>query len=185
GQDDLIFDGTSFVINKDGNIALQAPSFKEDVYYAEYEAEQQAYKVATVTPVLDTMAEIYQGLVLATRDYIQRSGFPGVILGLSGGIDSALTLAIAVDAIGADKVQAVMMPYTYTAQISVEDAAAQAKNMGVTFGIAEINPIVNGFMQTLYPFFGDSPADTTEENLQARSRGTLSMALSNKFGNLV
>ena len=185
GQDDLIFDGTSFVINKDGNIALQAPSFKEDVYYAEYEAEQQAYKVATVTPVLDTMAEIYQGLVLATRDYIQRSGFPGVILGLSGGIDSALTLAIAVDAIGADKVQAVMMPYTYTAQISVEDAAAQAKNMGVTFGIAEINPIVNGFMQTLYPFFGDSPADTTEENLQARSRGTLLMALSNKFGNLV
>src|SRR5690606_2994302 len=91
GQDDLIFDGTSFVINKDGNIALQAPSFKEDVYYAEYEAEQQAYKIATVTPVLDTMAEIYQGLVLATRDYIQRSGFPGVILGLSGGIDSALT----------------------------------------------------------------------------------------------
>ena len=185
GQDDLIFDGTSFVINKDGNIALQAPSFKEDVYYAEYEAEQQAYKVATVTPVLDTMAEIYQGLVLATRDYIQRSGFPGVILGLSGGIDSALTLAIAVDAIGADKVQAVMMPYTYTAQISVEDAAAQAKNMGVTFGIAEINPILNGFMQTLYPFFGDSPADITEENLQARSRGTLLMALSNKFGNLV
>ncbi|TCB52586.1 NAD+ synthase [Acinetobacter sp. ANC 4779] len=185
GQDDLIFDGTSFVINKDGNIALQAPSFKEDLYYAEYEAEQHAYKVGTLTPALDTMAEIYQGLVLATRDYIQRSGFPGVILGLSGGIDSALTLAIAVDAIGADKVQAVMMPYTYTAQISVEDAAAQAKNMGVTFGIAEINPIVNSFMQTLYPFFGNSPADTTEENLQARARGTLLMGLSNKFGNLV
>lgn len=185
GQDDLIFDGTSFVINKDGGIALQAPSFKEDLYYAEYAAEQHAYKVGTVTPALDTMAEIYQGLVLATRDYIQRSGFPGVILGLSGGIDSALTLAIAVDAIGADKVQAVMMPYTYTAQISVEDAAAQAKNMGVTFGIAEINPIVHSFMQTLYPFFGNSPADATEENLQARSRGTLLMALSNKFGNLV
>lgn len=185
GQDDLIFDGTSFVINKDGNIALQAASFKEDLYYAEYEAEQKAYKVGTVTPALDTLAEIYQGLVLATRDYVQRSGFPGVILGLSGGIDSALTLAIAVDAIGADKVQAVMMPYTYTAQISVEDAAAQAKNMGVTFGIAEINPIVNSFMQTLYPFFGNSPADATEENLQARARGTLLMGLSNKFGNLV
>ncbi|MFH7804219.1 NAD+ synthase [Acinetobacter sp. BSP-53] len=185
GQDDLIFDGTSFVINKDGNIALQAASFKEDLYYAEYEAEQKAYKVGTVTPALDTLAEIYQGLVLATRDYVQRSGFPGVILGLSGGIDSALTLAIAVDAIGADKVQAVMMPYTYTAQISVEDAAAQAKTMGVTFGIAEINPIVNSFMQTLYPFFGNSPADATEENLQARARGTLLMGLSNKFGNLV
>ena len=185
GQDDLIFDGTSFVINKDGGIALQAPSFKEDLYYAEYEAEQKAFKVGQVTPVLDTMAEIYQGLVLATRDYVQRSGFPGVILGLSGGIDSALTLAIAVDAIGADKVQAVMMPYTYTAQISVEDAAAQAKTMGVTFGIAEINPIVNSFMQTLYPFFGNSPADATEENLQARARGTLLMGLSNKFGNMV
>ncbi|WP_180042369.1 MULTISPECIES: NAD+ synthase [unclassified Acinetobacter] len=185
GQDDLIFDGTSFVINKDGGIAVQAASFKEDLYYAEYEAEQKAYKVGTVIPALDTLAEIYQGLVLATRDYVQRSGFPGVILGLSGGIDSALTLAIAVDAIGADKVQAVMMPYTYTAQISVEDAAAQAKTMGVTFGIAEINPIVNSFMQTLYPFFGNSPADATEENLQARARGTLLMGLSNKFGNLV
>ena len=185
GQDDLIFDGTSFVINQDGTTALQAPSFKEDLYYAEYAAEQKAFKVTTITPVLDTMAEIYQGLVLATRDYIQRSGFAGVILGLSGGIDSALTLAIAVDAIGADKVQAVMMPYTYTAQISIEDAAAQAKNMGVTFGIAEINPVVNSFMHTLYPFFGNSPADATEENLQARARGTLLMGLSNKFGNLV
>lgn len=185
GQDDLIFDGTSFVINQDGTTALQAPSFKEDLYYAEYSAEQKAFKVTTITPVLDTMAEIYQGLVLATRDYIQRSGFAGVILGLSGGIDSALTLAIAVDAIGADKVQAVMMPYSYTAQISIEDAAAQAKNMGVTFGIAEINPVVNSFMHTLYPFFGNSPADATEENLQARARGTLLMALSNKFGNLV
>lgn len=185
GQDDLIFDGTSFVINQNGDIALQAPSFQEQLYYADYEAEQKIFKVTEPAPALDTIAEIYQGLVLATRDYIQRSGFPGVILGLSGGIDSALTLAIAVDAIGADKVQAVMMPYTYTAQISVEDAAAQAKNMGITFGIAEINPIVNSFMQTLHPFFGNSPADTTEENLQARTRGTLLMGLSNKFGNLV
>jgi NAD+ synthetase len=96
-----------------------------------------------------------------------------------------LTLAIAADAIGPDKVQAVMMPYTYTAQISVEDATEQAKTMGVTFGIAEINPIVSGFLQTLYPFFGNAPVDATEENLQARARGTLLMALSNKFGNLV
>ena len=134
---------------------------------------------------LETFAEIYQALVMATRDYVQRSGFPGVILGLSGGIDSALTLAIAVDAIGADKVQAVMMPYTYTSQMSVEDATEQARRMGVTFGIAEIHPIVNSFMQTLYPFFGNTPADATEENLQARTRGTLLMGLSNKFGNLV
>ena len=185
GQDDLIFDGTSFVIAKNGSVILQAESFKESLYFAEYEAEQQAFKANALPPALDTMAEIYQSLVMATRDYVQRSGFPGVILGLSGGIDSALTLAIAADAIGADKVQAVMMPYTYTAQISVEDAAEQAKSMGVTFGIAEINPIVNSFMQTLYPFFGNSPADATEENLQARARGTLLMGLSNKFGNLV
>ncbi len=185
GQDDLVFDGTSFVLNQSGELALKAPSFQEGLFISEYQADQQTFKVANIAPTLDTIAEIYQSLVLATRDYVQRSGFPGVILGLSGGIDSALTLAIAVDAIGADKVQAVMMPYTYTAQMSVEDAALQAKNMGVTFGIAEINPIVNSFMQTLFPFFGEVKADTTEENLQARSRGTLLMALSNKFGNLV
>ncbi len=185
GQDDLIFDGTSFVINNSGDVALRAPSFQESLSFAEYQIENKAYKIAEPTPILGTMAEIYQSLVMATRDYVQRSGFPGVILGLSGGIDSALTLAIAVDAIGADKVQAVMMPYTYTSQISVEDATEQAKRMGVTFGIAEIHPIVNSFMQTLFPFFGNLPADATEENLQARARGTLLMGLSNKFGNLV
>lgn len=185
GQDDLIFDGTSFVCSNQGEILVQAATYAEQLYFVEYDQEQKSYVKGEIVPSLATMAEIYQGLVMATRDYVQRSGFPGVILGLSGGIDSALTLAIAVDAIGADKVQAVMMPYTYTAQISVEDATAQAKTLGITFGIAEINPIVNSFMQTLYPFFGDSPADATEENLQARSRGTLLMGLSNKFGNLV
>ena len=185
GQDDLIFDGTSFVLNKSGEVALQAPTFQENLAIAEFNAEQLQFSKGAIAPALDTMAEIYQSLVMATRDYVQRSGFPGVILVLSGGIDSALTLAIAVYALGADKVQAVMMPYTYTAQISVEDAAAQAKNMGVTFGIAEINPVVSGFMQVLFPFFGNVPVDATEENLQARSRGTLLMALSNKFGNLV
>jgi NAD+ synthase (glutamine-hydrolysing) len=185
GQDDFIFDGTSFVMNKTGEVAVQAPSFTEAVYFAEYDADQKQFKTGEITAAQEAIAEIYQSLVMATRDYVTRSGFPGVILGLSGGIDSALTLAIAVDAIGADKVQAVMMPYTYTAQISVEDAAEQAKIMGITFGIAEINPIVNSFMQTLHPFFGNSPADTTEENLQARARGTLLMGLSNKFGNLV
>lgn len=185
GQDDLIFDGSSFVSNNSGELALQAPSFQEAVHFAEYDAEQKQFKIAAAVPALETFAEIYQALVMATRDYVQRSGFPGVILGLSGGIDSALTLAIAVDAIGADKVQAVMMPYTYTSQMSVEDATEQARRMGVTFGIAEIHPIVNSFMQTLFPFFGNAPADATEENLQARTRGTLLMGLSNKFGNLV
>ena len=185
GQDDLIFDGSSFVNNHNGTLALQAPSFQEAVYVAEFDAEQKQFKTAENPPALETFAEIYQALVMATRDYVQRSGFPGVILGLSGGIDSALTLAIAVDAIGADKVQAVMMPYTYTAKMSVEDANEQARRMGVTFGIAEIHPIVNSFMQTLYPFFGNTPADATEENLQARTRGTLLLGLSNNFADLV
>ncbi|ENW81884.1 NAD+ synthetase [Acinetobacter sp. ANC 3929] len=185
GQDDLIFDGSSFISSNHGQLVLQIPSFQESIAIAEYDAEQKQFKTADATPALETFAEIYQALVMATRDYVQRSGFPGVILGLSGGIDSALTMAIAVDAVGADKVQAVMMPYTYTSQMSVEDATEQARRMGVTFGIAEIHPIVNSFMQTLFPFFGNTPADATEENLQARTRGTLLMGLSNKFGNLV
>ena len=185
GQDDLIFDGSSFIVNHDSSLALKAPSFKEALYFTDFNPEDKKFNITDPSPNLDAIAEIYQGLVMATRDYVQRSGFPGVILGLSGGIDSALTLAIAVDALGPDKVQAVMMPYTYTAQISVEDASEQARRMGVTFGIAEIHNIVNSFMQTLYPFFGNSPADATEENLQARARGTVLMGLSNKFGNLV
>ncbi|MEB3767963.1 NAD+ synthase [Acinetobacter sp. MD2] len=185
GQDDLIFDGSSFALDREGQLIFRLDSFQEQLGYAEFDAEPASFKIQAAKPELETMAEIYQGLVMATRDYVQRSGFPGVILGLSGGIDSALTLAIAVDALGADKVQAVMMPYTYTAQISIEDAAEQAKNLGVAFGVAEIHNVVNSFMQTLYPFFGNAPADATEENLQARSRGMLLMALSNKFGNLV
>ncbi len=185
GQDDFVFDGSSFVSTVEGKVVLQAPSFQEGLFYCEYQDEQKSYQLAEITPTLDAIPEIYQALVMATRDYVQRSGFNGVILGLSGGIDSALTLAIAVDALGADKVQAVMMPYLYTAQMSVEDAREQAQRLGVTFGIAEIHPIVNSFMQTLYPFFGETTPDATEENLQARARGTVLMGLSNKFGNLV
>jgi NAD+ synthase (glutamine-hydrolysing) len=134
---------------------------------------------------LHPYAEIYQALVIGVRDYVNRSGFPGVVLGLSGGIDSALTLAIAVDALGAERVNAVMMPFTYTAKISLEDAAIQAKRMNVGYHVAEIHDIVHSFGNALYPFFGESEAGTSEENLQARARGTLLMALSNKFGHLV
>lgn len=185
GQDDFVFDGSSFAVNYEGQVMLQAPSFREGLFYLHYEDQQKNYQPSIIVPHLEALAEIYQSLVMATRDYVRRSGCSGVILGLSGGIDSALTLAIAVDAVGADKVQAVMMPYTYTAQMSVEDATEQAKRMGVTFGIVEIYQIVNSFMQSLYPFFGDKAPDTTEENLQARARGTVLMGLSNKFGNLV
>lgn len=185
GQDDFVFDGSSFAVNYEGQVMLQAPCFREGLFYLHYEDQQKNYQPSIIVPHLEALAEIYQSLVMATRDYVRRSGCSGVILGLSGGIDSALTLAIAVDAVGADKVQAVMMPYTYTAQMSVEDATEQAKRMGVTFGIVEIYQIVNSFMQSLYPFFGDKAPDTTEENLQARARGTVLMGLSNKFGNLV
>lgn len=185
GQDDLIFDGASAVINKNGQTAAQAKLTEEQLLIVEYDAQKKYYLKQDKPTQLESIPEIYQLLVMSIRDYVNKSGFPGIILGLSGGIDSALTLALAVDALGADRVQAVMMPYTYTAQMSVEDAAAQAQRLGITFGIAEINPIVNGFLQTLNPFFTGSKTDTTEENLQARSRGTLLMALSNKFGNLV
>lgn len=185
GQDDLIFDGASTVINLDGQVAAQAKLTEQQLLLVDYDIEAKAYIPQEKPKTLDTIPEIYQLLVMSVRDYVNHSGFRGVVLGLSGGIDSALTLAIAVDALGADRVQAVMMPYKYTANISVEDAAAQAQRLGITFGIAEINPIVSGYLKTLYPFFGNGAADTTEENLQARSRGTLLMALSNKFGNLV
>lgn len=185
GHDDFVFDGSSFLISQEGQVLLQAPSFQAGLFYGEYVDEQKSYQTTEIAPALNPIAEIYQSLVMATRDYVQASGFKGVILGLSGGIDSAVTLAIAVDALGADKVQAVMMPYRYTAQMSVEDAQEQAQRLGVTFGIADIHNVVNSFMQTLYPFFGDTTPDATEENLQARARGTLLMGLSNKFGNLV
>lgn len=185
GQDDLIFDGSSTVTNIDGEIAAQAKLNTSELLFVDFDHQTKKYVIQEKPQAVHTIAEIYQLLVMSVRDYVNKSGFPGVILGLSGGIDSALTLAIAVDALGADRVQAVMMPYTYTAQISVEDAASQAQRLGISFAISEINPIVNSFMKTLHPFFGDGATDTTEENLQARSRGTLLMALSNKFGNLV
>lgn len=187
GQDDLIFDGCSMVSNASGELVAKASLINEQFVAVEYQHEKQAYhsEIALSPRSEDTLAEIYQLLVMSVRDYVNRSGFPGVILGLSGGIDSALTLAIAVDALGANRVQAVMMPYQYTAQISIEDATAQANALGVAFAVAEINPVVTGFLQTLSPFFGNGPADTTEENLQARARGSLLMALSNKFGSLV
>lgn len=183
GQDDLVFDGGVLAVNADGSLVVDAPRFTEQLSVIEFGA--QGLQSQPLTPLPDPMAELYQALVVGVRDYVNHSGFAGVVLGLSGGIDSALSLAIAVDALGAERVHAVMMPYTYTAQISVEDATKQAKRLGVHFQVCEINGIVEGFMQALQPFFVGTQPDTTEENLQARARGTLLMALSNKFGLLV
>lgn len=185
GQDDLVFDGGSMVVNPTGDIAAEANRFIEQMLYVQFDPSQQQFIAQPPVPELPAHAEVYQALVTGVRDYVNRSGFPGVVLGLSGGIDSALSLAIAVDALGAERVNAVMMPFTYTAKISLEDAAQQAQRMKVGYHVAEIHDIVHSFGNALYPFFGESESGTTEENLQARARGTLLMALSNKFGHLV
>ena len=184
GQDDLVFDGGSMAVNPDGQLIARAARFTSETLTLHYNA-QSHFAVSTLAAPLSDEAETYRAIVTALRDYVVGSGFKGVLLGLSGGIDSALTLALAVDALGPEQVHAVMMPYHYTADISVEDAQAQARRLGVQFAIAPIAPAVKGFEEILLPFFGDLPPDTTEENLQARSRGVLLMALSNKLGYLV
>lgn len=183
GQDELVFDGGSFAMNADTSVAVELPRFSEQLSLLEY-AEGQV-QAQTRAAVLVPEAEVYQALVLAVRDYVRKCGFKGAVLGLSGGIDSALVLAIAVDAIGADKLQAVMMPYHYTASMSVEDAEAEARTLGVKYSVLPIEAAVRGFTDILAPEFEGLGRDTTEENLQARSRGVLLMAISNKKGYLV
>ncbi|HEX4869783.1 MAG TPA: NAD+ synthase [Moraxellaceae bacterium] len=183
GQDELVFDGGSFAMNAGGGIAAELPRFREDLVTLEFGA--RGFLPATRAPALAPEAEVYQALVLGVRDYVGKSGFRGAVLGLSGGIDSALTLAIAVDAIGADKVQAVMMPYRYTSTMSLEDAEAEARVLGVHYSVLPIAPMVEAFGATLAPEFAGLARDKTEENLQARSRGVLLMAISNKKGLLV
>ncbi len=187
GQDELVFDGGSCVIAADGHITQRAPAFSEGLYVVDvtFDGEQVTPLAADCAALPALESSVYQALVLGVRDYVQKNGFKGVILGLSGGIDSALTLAIAVDALGAERVEAVMMPYHYTAQISLEDAEAQAKALNVTYRVLPIAPMVEAFTATLAPVFAGLAPDTTEENLQARCRGTLLMALSNKQGSLL
>lgn len=186
GQDELIFDGGSFVVDASGEICVQAPMFREAMVEVGIARESRQLVVSGATVALPgAAARIYDALVLAVRDYVNKNGFKGVLLGLSGGIDSALVLAIAVDALGADRVQAIMLPYHYTSQISLDGAAVQAAALGVTYRVLSIVPMVDAFMETLAPVFQGFPADTTEENLQSRVRGTLLMAMSNKLGYLV
>lgn len=186
GQDDLVFDGGSLVMQADGNIAHEAPRFLEHILYATYNINQGRFDTQSKAPInLSAESETYQALVVGLRDYVNHSGFEGVLVGLSGGIDSALTLCIAVDALGADKVYAVMMPYEYTSQISLEDAQAQARRLNVSYTVCPIHDAVDGIRHTLAPLFNKAKADTTEENIQARARGMVLMALSNKFGHLV
>ena len=186
GQDDLVVDGGSMAVQADGSVAHEAPRFMNQLLLATLDVKTAKFNSQTKAPLtLSRESEMYQALVVGLRDYVNHSGFTGIILGLSGGIDSALTLCIAVDALGADKVYAVMMPYEYTSQISLEDAQAQARRLNVSYTVCPIFDAVEGIRHTLAPLFNKSPADTTEENIQARARGVVLMALSNKFGHLV
>ncbi len=183
GQDELVFDGASFALDKRGAVVAQLPAYDDALGLIDYAGGD--LQVAPLAALPSNVESVYRALVTGVRDYIGKNGFPGVLLGLSGGVDSALTLAIAVDALGADKVHAVMMPSRYTADISIDDSRDMVRRLGVKYDEVAIWPMYESFMGALGPLFGDAPADTTEENLQARIRGTLLMALSNKSGKLV
>ena len=186
GQDEVVFDGGSFAVGADGSLAARAPSFQEQLCFMQLEATAQGVAISgPVTPVASDEADLWDALVLGVRDYVGKNGFPGVLLGLSGGIDSALVLAIAVDALGADKVRTVMMPSPYTADISWLDAREMAKRLRVRYDEISIAPMFESFKAALATEFAGRPEDTTEENIQARIRGVLLMALSNKFGSIV
>ena len=187
GQDELVFDGGSFAVNADGELVVVAPDFEEGCFDLSVERTVRGVEIAqgVAATALSDVAAVWQALVLGVRDYVEKNGFPGVVLGLSGGIDSAVTLAVAVDALGADRVQAVMMPFKYTADMSVEDAGEQASIMGVEYDVISIEPIYEAFMAGLADQFDGLSVDTTEENLQARCRGVLLMSISNKKHRLV
>ncbi|WP_394789055.1 NAD+ synthase [Rhodoferax sp.] len=186
GQDEVVFDGCSFCVNAEGALTGRAPSFKENLLYVQAAPAPVAIElVASIEPERSLYADLWDALVLGLHDYVGKNRFPGVLLGLSGGIDSALVLAIAVDALGKDRVRTVMMPSPYTADISWIDARDMAKRLGVVYNEISILPEFDAFKASLAPHFVGRDEDTTEENIQARIRGTLLMALSNKFGSIV
>jgi NAD+ synthase (glutamine-hydrolysing) len=187
GQDELVFDGASFVTDAHGTVTQRCPAFEEGLHLVEIEHRdgQPAPKPQPLLPLSSLEEEIYRALVLGVRDYVGKNRFPGVAIGLSGGIDSALTLCIAADALGAERVEALMMPSRFTATISLEDAAAQAKALGVVYRSISIEPMFEAFTAQLKDEFKGRARDVTEENIQARIRGTLLMAVSNKTGKMV
>jgi len=183
GQDEVVFDGASFALDAQGQLAARAAMFEEDLLLIELDV--QGHVRGQVLPLPELEAQAWGALVIGVRDYIGKNGFPGALIGLSGGIDSALVLAIAVDALGADKVCTVMMPSPYTADISWIDARDMAERLGVRYDEKSIVPMFEAFNASLAEEFQGLPLDATEENIQARIRGTLLMALSNKFGSIV
>ncbi|HTH69422.1 MAG TPA: NAD+ synthase [Rhodanobacter sp.] len=187
GQDEVVYDGASLLVNGDGSIAARAPAFVDVLLWAEFDPATRTLSAENWPVAADSSIEatLYAALVRGTRDYIDKNGFDGVLLGLSGGIDSALTLAVAVDALGAQRVTAVMMPTRYTSQLSLDGARAQAEQLGVDYHVISIEATYESFVDALTPAFAGKGADTTEENLQSRIRGVMLMALSNKHRRLL
>ncbi|HJN94900.1 MAG TPA: NAD+ synthase [Gammaproteobacteria bacterium] len=188
GQDELVFDGGSMAVNEEGDCCFLAPRYVEGLYPLEVAIQPNGtcrVPMQEVAPELSLEAQVYQALVLGVRDYVGKNGFGGVVLGLSGGIDSALTLAIAVDALGKERVQAVMMPFEYTSQLSIDAASQQAGLLGVDYQVIAINEVYTAFLSALSDEFAGFEVDVSEQNIQARTRGVLLMAISNKKGVLV
>ncbi len=187
GQDELVFDGASFVLNADARLAVQMPAWREAVTMTDWTREAGGWTCATGERAVleEGDAAAYAACVLGLRDYVNGNGFPGVVLGLSGGVDSALVAAMSVDALGPERVHCIMLPYRYTSEESLDDAAACAKALGVRYDSVAIEQPVVGFLDALGPMFEGTESGVTEENLQSRSRGTILMAISNKFGGMV
>jgi NAD+ synthase (glutamine-hydrolysing) len=188
GQDELIFDGNSFVMDADGRVVMRAPAYEEGTYVVEFVRQGRGKvvpQVGNIAPELSDEASVYGALVLGVRDYVNKHGFPGVVMGLSGGVDSALTLAIAVDALGAERVHAVMMPSRYTSSMSLEDAEGQARLLGVKFSTLSIESMFEATLATLKNEFAGRPPDATEENIQSRCRMLVLMGISNKTGKML
>jgi NAD+ synthase (glutamine-hydrolysing) len=187
GQDEVVYDGGSLLVNADGRVAARAPAFVDALLWADFDPQDRSLHPHDWPSVKDSSHEatLYAALVRGVRDYIDKNGFGGVLLGLSGGIDSGLTLALAVDALGPERVTAVMMPMRYTSQLSLDGARGQAERLGVDYHVIGIEPTYESFMAALTPLFGGKKPDTTEENLQSRTRGVMLMALSNKHGRLL
>jgi len=186
-QDELVFDGGSFAMTRDGEVSFRAPAYAEGLHRVELKANASGVVpvAGEVAPLLELEESVYGALVSGTRDYVDKNGFPGVILGLSGGIDSALVMAVACDALTPERVRAVMMPFRYTSTMSQEDAQAQATGLGVRYDVMPIEPIYSAVTKTLAPVLGDREPDATEENIQSRARGLLLMAISNKTGRML
>ena len=187
GQDELVFDGNSFVMDAEGNVVMRAPAFQAGIFAVDFvrRGGKVVPQSGEIAPELSDDASVYSALVLGVRDYVNKHGFPGVVMGLSGGVDSALTLAIAVDALGADRVHAVMMPSRYTAQMSVDDAEEEARMLGVKYSILSIENMFEATLATLQDEFAGRRPDATEENIQSRCRMLLLMGISNKTSRML